>query len=177
MAESLNECRKVDLDFFSEAPICIESEITLPCSAADLFRCFEDADAWADWVSAIRKVEWTSAKPFQAGTTRTVFMPGGMVAYEEFIAWDAPRHMAFRFNQFNRNFLSAFAEDYRVTDLDDNRCRLLWTVGVEPKGGPGWLSLLLKPIIARNLRGISKALEQYMRGEGRRFCRPESDGA
>ena len=162
MAETLSECRKVDLDFFSDAPILIKSEVTLPCSAAALFRCFEDAEAWAEWVSVIEKVEWTSPGPFEVGTTRTVSMPGGMVAYEEFIAWDPPRRMAFRFNQFNQRFLSAFAEDYQVTELGAGRCHLLWTVGIEQRGAAGLLSPLLKPFIAWNLRRISKDLEKYI---------------
>jgi hypothetical protein len=162
MTETLSECRKVDIDFFNEAPILIKSEVNLPCSAAALFRCFEDADAWAEWVSVIDKVEWTSPKPFNVGTTRTVYMPGGMVAHEEFIAWDEPRHIAFRFNQFNQKFLSAFAENYEVADLGNDRCRLVWTVGIEQKGMAGLLSPLLKPFIAWNLRKISKNLEKYI---------------
>ena len=41
------ECRKIDLDFFTSAPILIVSEVTLPCSPESLFRCFEDAEAWS----------------------------------------------------------------------------------------------------------------------------------
>ena len=112
MASTRYECDKIDLDFFTDAPVRIESEVTLPCSPESLFNCFEDAGSWAEWVDVIKGVEWTSPRPFRVGTTRTVHMPGGMVAYEEFIAWDAPRHMAFRFNQFSQGFLQAFAENY-----------------------------------------------------------------
>jgi len=171
MTGTRHECKKVELDFFTNAPIRIVSEVTLPCSPASLFRCFEDADAWSEWVGVIEKVEWTSPRPFQVGTTRTVQMPGGMIAYEEFLAWDEPRHMAFRFNQFNQKFLKAFGEDYKVTDLGNNRCRLVWTVGIEQSGLAGLISPLLKPFVAWNLRKISKDLVKYMENEGRRFCR------
>ena len=99
-------------------------------------------------------------------------MPGGMIAYEEFLAWDAPRHMAFRFNQFSQKFLKAFGEDYKVTDLGNNRCRLVWTVGMEQSGMAGMISPLLKPFIAWHLQRISKSLVKYMENEGRRFCAP-----
>ena len=166
------ECRKVDLDFFTDAEIVIVSEVTLACSSESLFRCFEDAGAWPEWVSVIEKAEWSSPKPFKAGTTRNVEMPGGMIAYEEFLAWDAPRHMAFRFNQFSQKFLKAFGEDYKVTDLGDNRCRLVWTVGIEQSGMAGVISPLLKPFVAWNLKRISRSLAQFMENEGRRFCTP-----
>lgn len=172
MTQTRHECKKVDLDFFTNAPIRIVSEVTLPCSPESLFRCFEDAEAWSKWVDVIEEVEWTSPRPFQVGTTRTVEMPGGMVAYEEFLAWDEPRHMAFRFNQFTQKFLKAFGEDYQVTDLGDNRCRLVWTVGMEPAGMAGLVFPLLKPILAGNLRKITKKLLKYMENEGRQFCRP-----
>jgi hypothetical protein len=84
MTDSRNECEKVGLAFFTSAKLVIPSEIILPCSPETLFRCFEDADAWSEWVNVINKVEWTSPKPF--------------------------------------------AEEYRVTDLGNNRCRLVWTV-------------------------------------------------
>jgi len=164
------ECKKVDLDFFNNAEILISSEVTLACSPESLFKCFEDAHAWSEWVSVIENVEWTSPLPFKVGTTRNVEMPGGMIAYEEFLAWDAPRHMAFRFNQFSQGFLKAFGEDYRVTDLGDNRCRLVWTVAIEQGGMAGMMSPLLKPLIAWNLRRITRSLAKFMENGGRRFC-------
>ena len=174
MTDSRNECVKVGLDFFTNAKLVIPSEVILPCSPETLFRCFEDADAWSEWVNVISKVEWTSPKPFRVGTTRTVYMPAGMIAYEEFLAWDEPRHMAFRFNQFNQDYLKAFAEEYRVTDLGNNRCRLVWTVAIEPNGAAGVITPLIKPFFAWNLRRISKELARYMGTEGRRFSRPEN---
>lgn len=172
-----HECRKIDLHFFTNAPIRIVSEVDLPCSPESLFRCFNDAEAWSEWVGVIEKVEWKSPKPIRVGTTRDVEMPGGMVAYEEFLAWDEPRHMAFRFNQFTQKFLNAFGEDYRVTDLGDGHCRLVWTVAIDPKGPTTLLSLFLKPLLTRNLRTITKDLKKYMENEGRRFCEPGDSAA
>ena len=172
MTGKRHECRKVGLDFFTDAEILIVSEVTLPCSPQSLFRCFEDADAWSEWVSVIEKVEWTSPRPFEVGTTRNVEMPGGMIAYEEFLAWDAPRHMAFRFNQFSQKFLKAFGEEYKVTDLGNNRCRLVWTVGIEQSGIASLISPLLKPFVTWHLQRISKSLVEYMENGGRRFCAP-----
>ena len=170
MTGTRHECRKIDLDFFTSAPIRIVSEVTLACSPESLFRCFEDAEAWSTWVGVIEDVAWTSPAPFQVGTTRNVKMPGGMIAYEEFLAWDEPRHMAFRFNQFTQKFLKAFGEDYKVTDLGNDSCRLTWTVGMEPGGVAALIVPVLKPLLARNLRTITKDLKKYMENDGRKFC-------
>jgi hypothetical protein len=166
MTATRHECRKVDLDFFTSAPIRIVSEVELSCTPETLFRCFEDADTWPEWVGVIEKVEWTSPRPFGVGTTRSVEMPGGMVAYEEFLAWYAPRHMAFRFNQFTQKFLRAFGENYEVTDLGDKRCRLVWTVGIDPAGPAALIRPVLKPMLTLNLRKIMKDLKKYMEVHG-----------
>jgi len=170
MTGKRHECKKIGLEFFTSAPIRIESEVILPCSPESLFRCFADADAWSEWVDVIEKVEWTSPSPFEVGTTRNVEMLGGMIAYEEFLAWDAPRHLAFRFNQFTQKFINAFGEDYKVMDLGDGRCRLVWTVAMEPRGIIGLAAPLLKPFLVRNCRNIQKKLLKYMENEGRKFC-------
>jgi len=175
MSGTRHECRKIDLEFFTSAPIRIVSEVTLPCTPESLFRCFADAEAWSRWVGVIENVEWTSPAPFQVGTTRNVEMPGGMVAYEEFLAWDEPRHMAFRFNQFTQKFLKAFGEDYKVSDLGGDSCRLTWTVGIETRGPAALIAPLLKPLLARNLRKITKDLKKYMENDGRKFCTPQNN--
>lgn len=162
MSTQPHECRKIDLDFFDQAPIRMVTEVELPCSPQQLFEIFEDAESWAVWVDVIEKVDWTSPSPFAIGTTRSVEMPGGMIAYEEFLAWDAPRHMAFRFNQFTQKFLKAFGENYEVEDLGNDSCRLTWTVGMEPTGAAAFVLPLLKPILARNLRNIMGELKKYV---------------
>ena len=162
MTETRYECRKIDLDFFDRAPIRIRSEIELPCSPEELFALFEDADSWAEWVDVIKKVEWTSPRPFSVGTTRSVAMPGGMVAYEEFLAWDAPRHMAFRFNQFTQNFLEAFAENYEVTDLGNGRSQLVWTVGIELARPATLMLRVFKPVLAIKLQMTLSELRKYV---------------
>ena len=167
-----HECEKVGVDFFASAPIRIVSEVTLSCSPESLFRCFEDADAWSEWVGVIRKVEWTSPSPFQVGTTRNVEMPGGMIAYEEFLVWDKPRHMAFRFNQFNQKFIRAFGEDYKVTDMGNDTCRLRWTVAMDPGSPVALIAPVIKPFLTVNLRKIMKDLKKYMQNDGRKFCAP-----
>lgn len=76
----------------------------------------------------ITAVEWTSGFPIEVGSTRTVHMRGGLVGYEEFIAYEHGVRMAFRFNEASKDGIQAFAEDYQVTDLGGGRCRVEWTM-------------------------------------------------
>ena len=66
-----------------------------------------------------------------------------IVGYEEFIAYEHGSRMAFRFNEVSKEGIEAFAEDYRVTDLGEGRCRVRLDDGDEdtgarrPASGPG----------------------------------------
>ncbi len=102
-----HECEKVGMDYFDAAPMRFAASEEVGVSAQRLFDIFLDAESWTKWVTAITNVEWTSAFPLQVGSTRSVTMLGGMVGHEEFIAWDEPHHMAFRFNSASMNPSSA----------------------------------------------------------------------
>ncbi len=108
----------------------------------------------------IRRVEWTSPKPFGVGTTRTVYMAGGLVGDEEFIAWEPGRRMAFRFDAISRKQVDAFVEDYRVEDLGSEVCRVSWTMALAPLG-PGKIAM---PLAAPLMRvGLQWMLGRFAR--------------
>ena len=46
-------------------------------------------------------------------------MRGGIVGYEEFIAWEPGRRMAFRFNEASMDTIKRFAEDYLKPFVED----------------------------------------------------------
>ncbi len=131
----------------------------LDCTPDELFDILEDADAWPDFVSVIEKVEWTSPMPPKVGTTRTVTMKGGVTVEERFTAYERGSHMQFVFTSMSQPGLDAFGEDYRVADLGDGRCRLDWTIVMEPVGVAkfvtrftGWTTHLVLPRMAKGLR-------------------------
>ena len=95
----LIECERVNLDYFNRAPVRVEAAEVIAASPKRIFDVFLDADSWSRWAWPITGVDWTSPMPLEVGSTRTVWMRGPMVGYEEFIAWEPGRRMAFRFNQ------------------------------------------------------------------------------
>jgi uncharacterized protein YndB with AHSA1/START domain len=128
------ECERVEMDYFVTAPCRVVVAEMVDASAERVFEVFCDARSWTRWAFPITAVDWTSPYPLEVGSTRTVHMRGGMVGWEEFIAWEPFRRMAFRFNQTIPGGPTAFAEDYVVTEVGEGRTRVQWTMAMTLSG-------------------------------------------
>lgn len=153
------DCRRVDLDFFVTAPIRVRVREVVAASPERVFDVFADATSWTKWALPITGVEWTSPWPLTVGSTRTVTMMGGMVGWEEFIAWEPTRRMAFRFNQSVNGGPLAFAEDYHLTDLGDGTTRVEWIMAMELAGISGKLG----PVIQRSMQMGNRLMLRKLR--------------
>ncbi len=149
-------CEKVGLDFFETAPIVHKTRREVAATPAEVFAAFLDADAWVAWAPPITDVEWTSGFPIEVGSTRTVRMWGGLVGYEEFIAYEEGLRMAFRFNEASKKGVEAFAEDYQVTELGSGRCLVEWSMAVDNGREPGVLDRLINPAMGFGLTYMLK---------------------
>jgi hypothetical protein len=158
----MHQLDAIDMTFFQTSRFSFPATVELECTPEQLFQVFEDARAWTQWAGAIQHVEWTSPRPFGVGTTRTVTLAGGMLGYEEFIAWERGKRMAFKFTHCNKNSLSAFAEDYVVTDLGHGRCRLVWTMAMQPRGASAVIMTLFKPLMGRYVQHLANNLGKYV---------------
>lgn len=150
------ECERVDLGFLSDAPIKVTVNQVVACTGQRLWDILADGESWTRWVKPIVGVEWTSPKPLGIGATRTVTMVGGLVGYEEYLAWDAPRHFAFRFNQTTKGGPEAFVEEYRIYDLGNGSCKVSWTMAMRI-GGP---SARMPGVVAA---GMKKANASFLK--------------
>ena len=128
---------------------------------------FEDAESWPQWATPIQKVEWTSPKPYQVGTTRSVHMMGGLVGHEVFVAWERGERMAFTFVGASMDATEKFLEDYRVTDLGDGTCRVQWYMAMEVRGFSRYMMFLTRPLMRffnrRMFSNFRKYTEDYAR--------------
>ena len=158
----MQECREVGLEFFKTAPACFEATVDVAATPEQIFEVFEDAHAWTVWALPIQNVEWTSPKPFGVGTTRTVSMMGGLVGEEEFIAWESGKRMAFRFARCSVGTIKAFAEDYTVTELGADRCRVRWVMAMEPAGFSRVTMPLFAPIMRLSLGWMLRRFKRYV---------------
>lgn len=163
----MNVCRKIDGNFFLNAPARYEAQVEVRATPEKIFDIFEDADSWPRWAPPITNVEWTSSQPFHVGTTRTVSMIGGIVGEEEFSAWDRGKHMAFYFTRTNLPNVAAFGEDYRVENLGGGRCEVRWVMAMDPTGSSKMLMPLTGPLMKMGL--------QYMLGRFGRYVEAQPD--
>jgi hypothetical protein len=157
-------CEATDLTFFETAPVLFRFTQELPVTPTVLFDIFEDPASWPKWGTGIGNVEWTSPKPYRAGTTRTVTFWGGMEVYEKFLAFDRGREMAFVFYGHTQRVWNRFGEHYGVEDLGDGTCRLTWTVAYDPAG----TFAKIHPIIGWIMRGNLRSYLWRLRGHCRR---------
>ncbi len=154
-------CRMVGEDWFDTAPYRWTVQVELPVSAARLFEIFEDPASWSRWAAGIGRVDWTSAKPYRAGTTRTVTFWGGAKVYEDFFVYDPPHRMAFCFYATSELIWTAFAERYTVQALGDDRCRLTWQPAYEPAGGFARVHPFIKPLMSLTFKLYMWRLRRY----------------
>ena len=158
------ECRRVGLDFFTTAKQRQHAHQIIAATPDRIFDHFEDPHAWTVWAMPITKVVWTSDKPYTIGSTRTVHMRGGLIGYEEFLAYDRGRHMAFRFNEVSKPGIGAFAENYVVTPLDERRSLVEWTMAMESTGPGARLSTATDPLVGAGLRHMLRQFKKYVEG-------------
>lgn len=163
-------CEKVGVEFFDTAPTRYQATQEIEATPDQVFAAFLDADAWVQWAMPITGIEWTSGFPIEVGSTRTVHMKGGLVAYEEFIAYEHGVRMAFRFNEASKDSIKAFAEDYQVSDLGEGRCQVEWTMamatGRDPSGFMAKLSnRVMGFMVRRMLRKFARLVESTAKAD------------
>jgi uncharacterized protein YndB with AHSA1/START domain len=159
---TMHECQPVDTSFLDTAKNRFEAVVEIKATREQIFDAFEDAESWPKWAVPITHVEWTSPKPFDVGTTRTVTMIGNLVGEEEFIAWERGKRMAFRFNRASSTTIKAFAEDYHVEELSPGRCRLTWIMAMTP-GGAGQATMpLVAPLMRVGLQWMLGRFKRYV---------------
>ena len=155
------ECTRVGVEFLDQTRNVVAAIEIVKATPEQIFEMFEDAHAWTVWALPIRKVEWTSPKPYGVGTTRSVHMMGDLVGYEEFVAWERGKRMAFSFVGCNKDVTEKFLEDYRVTDLDNGSCRVEWYMAMEVNGFSRHLMFLTRPIMHIANRAMLKKFRKY----------------
>jgi len=119
--------------FYETAAFRVVHTISIDATAEKVFETLEDPDAWPKWIPMVKRVEWTSPKPFEVGTTRTVIMKNGYRIDERFILWEQNRRMSFTVLGASVPGLTSFGEDYLLTPTATG-CELQWTFALQPRG-------------------------------------------
>jgi hypothetical protein len=143
------KAQPVDDAFLASAPARWVETFAIPRPASEVWDALaaDDALHWCRLVG----VRWTSARPFQVGTTRRAKILGGAITLKEhFFVWEEGRRMAFYATSTNLPLFKRMGEDYVVEPDGDGACRFTWTIVAEPTlaGKPG---MPLNAFIIRSL--------------------------
>lgn len=164
-------CDKVDDTWIDHAPVRLVTSTAVAATPAEIWGALEDESAWPRWTGVITNVEWTSPRPFGAGTTRTVTMRGGLLAEEEFVAWEPHRRMGFRFVAASTKGVRAFAERYTLDPVADGRTRVTWVMAMAPAG----FSKIVVPVIGPAMRrAFARMLRRFGELVEREYARPRA---
>ncbi|MDA2890294.1 SRPBCC family protein [Mycolicibacterium sp. BiH015] len=131
-----------------------------PIAPAQLFEVLSDTPAWPEWFDVVKKAAWKSPAPYGVGSTRIILMRGEVTAVEEFIAWETPAHLAFRFNECSDPRVRASAEDYRIEPTAQG-CRLTWTMAQNPVGASWFARWVARRVMKRTYGRALVSLRRY----------------
>jgi hypothetical protein len=160
-------CRAVELDFLDSAGWRFENVVQLDATSGEVFDIFTDGESWPTWFGGIKRVVWTSPEPKDVGTTRTVELsvtPLSVTVYERFLAWDPGQRFTFRFEGVSLPLFDAGIEDYQLESLSGGRCRLTYTVCLDPTTAVRLSGPVTRPLFARMFRTGALGLQSYVAG-------------
>jgi carbon monoxide dehydrogenase subunit G len=154
-------CHPVDASFFDTAPMRFKNTVELAARPADVFAILEDGETWPKWFHGIRKVVWTSNKPYGVGTTRTVWLTGLSVD-EHFFRWEQDRRFSFYLTGHSIPLAHAFAEDYLLEAVAPNKTRFTYSVAIEPRLALSIVGPIAKTYFGSMFRSACKGLQSYV---------------
>ena len=154
-------CHPVEASFFDTAPMRFKNAVELDARPAQVFAMFEDGESWPRWFASIRKVAWTSNKPYGVGTTRTVWLTLGTVD-EHFFRWEQDRRFSFYLTALSAPLVHALAEDYLLEELAPGKTRFTYSVAIEPRLGLRMSGPIARTLLDSTFKKACKGLQSYV---------------
>src|SRR5215831_3805858 len=153
-------CHPVDASFFDTAPMRFRNAVELVARPADVFTIFEDGESWPRWFHGIRKVVWTSNKPYGVGTTRTVWLTGAVD--EHFFRWEQDRLLSFYLTGQSMPLAHALAEDYLLEEVAPSKTRFTYSVAIEPRLALSIVGPIARTYFDSMFRNACEGLKNYV---------------
>ena len=148
-----------DETVFTTAPHVHRYPTRLQVTPERVWEQISSEESLAAWRLGVRRLTWTSPRPFGVDTTREVVLPL-ITLRERFFRWDEGKGYSFYVEAMNRPGLTHFAEDYFV-EADGDGALLTWTIALEAKSHLAPVLALLRPVNQRGFGLFSRAAKQY----------------
>jgi hypothetical protein len=151
----------VEESFFREAPVVLTNRNLLQAPREAVFDCIcGDPAGWGNWFPGFsHNGRWETAPPHGVGSRRTVDAYRSEY-HETILAWDTNERWAFRVDATNSPLFTAFAEDYRLTDIA-GATELSWTVAYRPARAMRLAAPVAPQVFRRMARRMSQQLADF----------------
>jgi hypothetical protein len=151
----------VDESFFTTAPIVHRYPVRLAVPPERVWESIASQRSLADWGLGVRRLTWTTPRPYGVGTTREVVLPlAAMTVREQFFRWDEGKGYSFFVTEANRPGVRRFAEDY-VIEPDGSGSVFTWTIALDPAPRLVRVMRLLDPVNRVAFGSVARAAKRY----------------
>ena len=149
-----------DADFLASAPHVFRYQKRFAAPPEQVWESLISDESLAPWSPLIRKVTWTSPRPFGVGTTREASLYGGGSVRERYFAWDEGHSHAFYVYESSLPIFRRFAEDY-VVEPDGDGTLFTWVVAQEPKRAWAVPFKVIAPVMMAGFGRIPSGGQKY----------------
>jgi hypothetical protein len=149
-----------DEQFLASAPHVFRYQKRFAAAPEQVWESLTSDVSLAAWGPSIKKVTWTSRRPFGVGTTRDVVAPGGATMRERYFQWDEGRSHSFAVYESTLPLFRRFAEEY-VVEPAGTETLFRWTVAIEPKNAFTLPVKLLAPVLKVGFGRIASGGQSY----------------
>jgi uncharacterized protein YndB with AHSA1/START domain len=147
-----------DDEFFTSAPHVFRYQKRFAATPEQVWESLTSDISIAAWGPAIRKVTWTSPRPFGVGTTREVVSAGSV--RERYFRWDEGHSHAFYVYESSLPLFKRFAEDY-IVEPDGAETLFTWTLAIEPTNALRFPLKVLAPVLKAAFGQIPSSGQRY----------------
>ena len=154
---------QADASFFETAPFVHRYPVELAVPPERVWAALSSDQSLGAWQLPVRRLTWTSPRPFGPGTTREVILAGNSFGIRErFFRWEEGARMTFSATECSQPLLRRFAEDYLVEERPGGS-RFTWTIALEPAPKARWLFRISDPLNAVAFRAVPRAARRFFR--------------
>lgn len=149
-----------DADFLVSAPHVFRYEKRFAATPERVWESLTSDESLSAWGLSVKKVTWTSPRPFGVGTTRDVVAPGGATMRERYFRWDEGRNHSFYVYESTIPLFRRFAEDY-IVEADGDQTLFTWVLALEPKKAAALPVKVLAPLLKAGFGRIPSGGQSY----------------
>lgn len=133
------------LEFADVAPSQFDNRAVAEVGSHRVFDVLADINTWPIWFDDFKSGVWTSDPQYGLGSTRDVHI-GPLHVDELMVAWEPGRRFSYAITSINLPLVNGLLADWRLTELDDGKTEVHFTIHYELKRPLVFLHPLLKGV-------------------------------